>query len=203
MPTPHASLTGANLHEVKGAAGATAGHVYRANGSNSASFVDPLTLSNIQFGTSVSASRTADINPSVVDTPIIAGFDSSVANADCSIDSSGTITLTTGGVYFTTFNLNFGRTSGVGIAIIAARLLLNDVQFGFSQAMSMDNLTSSRPSQFNIIRAYNPGDVLKVQLMRDSAGINNGGLLTQPITPVDWTDVPSYWVRVAKVVGAV
>lgn len=198
----HSTLTGADLHEVKGAAAASANTVLKADGLGSAQFVLPSTLTNITFSSILSASRSVDVLPAVVDVPIAAPFDSNVSNTDISIDVSGTITINTTGVYHTTFNLNFGRTSAVGTAVVAARLLLNGTQFGFTQAMTMDDAVNSRPSQFNIIRAYTAGDVLQVQIMRDSSGINNGGLIATPITPGSWADGPSYWFRGAKIVGA-
>lgn len=198
----HSTLTGADLHEVKGAAAASAQTVLIADGLGSAQFGLPTTLTNLQFSSVITASRSVDILPAVLDVPIAAPFDANVSNVDMSINTAGTVTINTSGVYHTTFNLNFGRTSGAGTAVVAARLLLNSAQFGFTQAMTMDDQLNARPSQFNIIRAYTAGDVLQVQVMRDSSGINNGGLIAIPITPGTWTDGPSYWFRGAKLVGA-
>lgn len=203
MASLHSTLTGADLHEVKGAAGATANYVYAANGLGSASFVLPSTLQNLVLVNTISNSRSVDINPVVLDTPIDATFDGTVSNSDINMNASGVITFNTAGVYFTTFNLNFGRTAGAGTAVVAARLLLNGAQFGFTQVLRMDDAVNTRPAQFNIIRGYNAADQIKVEVMRDSSGINNGGLLSVPITPAGWGDVPSYWVRVSKWAGAI
>ena len=201
MPTLHSSLTGSDLHEVKGAAGATAGHVYRANGSGSAAFVAPTTLTNIQVSNTITNSNSSAINPSAVDVPVTAGFDASVSNSDVAINLSGLITISTAGLYFLTFNCNIGRSNSTGTAIVAARLLVNGSQFGFTQSSSLVTNTSSRPAQFNILRAFNAGDTLQVQVMRDSAGTNDGGLIPQPITVASWGDSPSYFVRISKILG--
>lgn len=202
MPTLHSALTGTDLHEVKGAAGATAGHVYRADGSGSASFVDPKTLANIGIASSLSNSNSSDINPSVLDTAITAGFSSTVANSDISMDSSGLITILTSGLYNFTFNCNIGRSNNTGTAILATRLLINGSQFGFTQSASLVTSTSSRPVQFNVLRAFSASDTIQVQLMRDSAGVNDGGFISQAITLGTWGDGPSYFVRASKIAGA-
>lgn len=198
----HSTLTGSDLHEVKGAATASANTILKADGLGSAQFVLPTTLTNLQLTNTITNSQTADIFPAVVDVPVAATFASNQANSDVDIASSGIITLLTAGVYHTTFNLNFGRTTGAGNAIVAARLLLNGVQFGFTQSMTLSDANFIAPAQFNIIRAYAANDTLQIQIMRDSAGINNGGLRATAITPGTWSDVPSYWVRIAKFVGA-
>lgn len=198
----HSSLTGADLHEVKGAAAASAGTVLSADGLGSAQFVLPSSLLSIQLGAPVTAFRSADVLPVVLDTPVTAPFDANVSDSDISINSAGTVTLTTEGVYFITFNCNFGRTAGPGTAVVAARLLLNGAQFGYTQAMSMSDATNARPAQFTIFRHFAAGDVLQVQVVRDSSGINNGGFIAIPVTPAGWGDTPSYWVRVAKILGA-
>ena len=112
MPTAHSTLTGSDLHEVKGASGATAGHVYRADGAGSASFVAPSTLSVVTISSSLSNSNTSSISPSATDTPVTAGFSSTEANSDVSMDSSGLITILTPGLYELTFNCNIGRSNG-------------------------------------------------------------------------------------------
>lgn len=197
----HSSLTGSDLHEVKGATSALSGTILKANGDGTTSFVDPLTLTNIELGTPATAYNSSNIMPSAVDTPIIAGFSTVSSSSDVTIDTSGTMTINTTGLYFLTFNHNFGRTTSVGTAIIASRLLINDVQFGYTQATSLADVQSSRPFQVSVIRPCVAGDVLKIQVIRDSAGANDGGFVAQNITLADWVDQPSYWVRASRVIG--
>lgn len=201
MPA-HSTLTGANLHEVKGAAGATAGHVYVADGSGSAAFVSPLTIENISISSSISNSKTTALNPSSTDTPLLCSFDSTTSNSDVDMDSSGVITILQDGLYFLTFNLNFGRSTTTSTAIVTARMLINDVAFGYSQGTTLGDNVSSRPGQFNVYRSFSAGDTVKIQIMRDSAGQNDGGLLPVAITSASWVDVPAFWARVNKIGGA-
>lgn len=201
MPTLHSTLTGADLHEVKGASSATAGQVYRADGIGSAGFVNPTSLTNIQYASTLTNFNSAAINPSVVDVAITAGFDATVFNADVNLNSSGLMTILSSGLFDFTFNANIGRANATGNAIVATRLLINGTQFGFTQASLLATNQSSRPVQFRVTRAFNTGDTVQVQVMRDSAGNNDGGFLPQAITLGTWGDGPSYFVRVSKILG--
>lgn len=199
----HKDLTGADLHEPKGAEAASSGTILRANGSGGTSWVNPLTMPNIQYASTISASRSVNILPVALDTEITAGFDSNVSNSDVSINSSGLITITTPGVYLCTFNMNFGRISAVGTAYLAARLLKNGSQFGFTQGATLADNVNSRPMQANLELTLAASDTLQVQVMRDSAGANEGGLIAIPITKVGWGGIPSFWARLRRVVGAI
>lgn len=203
MASRHSFLTGSDLHEVKGAAGATAGHVYSADGLGSASFVHPTTLENVEIVNTISNFNSANISPSGTDTPLVAGFSSTVSNTDVTMDSSGVITVNTTGVYRFTFNLNFGRSTNTSTAIVLARLLINDVQFGFTQGVTIDSNASTRPVQIDVITQASASDTYKVQIMRDSAGQNDGGLRVIAVTDTDWQDIHSYWVRVSRIQGAI
>lgn len=199
----HRDLPDSELHQVKGAAGAVAGTVLKANGDGTTSFVIPSSLESIKIASVLENKSSSSINPSALDTPIDATFDTTVSNTDTNIASTGIITLLKTGVYIVTLNLNFGRTSGAGTVTLAARLLLNGSPTGFVQGMSMSDTTSARPAQFNIYKKFNANDTLKVQIVRDSSGINNGGLIATATAASGWDDIPAYWVRVHKIDGAV
>lgn len=198
----HSELTGSDLHEPKGADGASANTILRADGAGGTSWVSPLQNTNIQYASVISASRSANIFPSATDTPITAGFDANVANSDISINTSGLITVLTPGLYSFTFNMNFGRVSSAGTVILAARLLKNGTQFGFTQGATLSDSNNSRPTQANLEMDLLASDTLQVEVLRDSAGNNEGGLLAIPVTLSGWGDIPSYWVRVRKIIGA-
>lgn len=202
MATEHRDIPDAERHEVKGAALATLNHILKSDGDGTTSFVDPLTLSNIQYSTSLSNSNTASINPSATDTPLLLSFTSTVSNTDVDMDDSGLITINTDGVYDVAFNMNFGRANNTGTAIILVRLLINDVQYGYTQAISLNTNQNSRPLHINLNLHLEEGDELKVQIMRDSAGANDGGLVATAVTAATWGDAPSWFVRIARILGA-
>lgn len=198
----HKDLTGADLHEPKGASTASANTILKADGLGATSFVSPLTLTNIQYSSVITAQNSSSISPTTLDVPITAGFDAGASNSDISINSSGVITILTSGLYTCTFNFGFGRTTASGVAILVARLLKNGAQFGFTQGTQLPSNLGVRPMQANLEMNLVATDTLQVQLMRDSAGVNEGGFVAQAVTDAGWSDVPSYWVRIRKVIGA-
>lgn len=70
MPTAHASLTGADLHEPKGVAAASAGAVYVATGSGSGAWTVP-TLATIDSGVPASAGASGTLGQIAYDTGYI------------------------------------------------------------------------------------------------------------------------------------
>ena len=194
----HKDLTGADLHEPKGVETAASGQIYVADGSGSGSWSD---IPTPNLSSTLENKCSTSINPSSLDTAIDAVFDTTVTNSDISIASTGLITFLASGVYIVTLNMNFGRTTGAGTAVVAARLLLNGVPTGFVQGMSLSDTTSARPAQFNIYRNFPSASTLKVQVIRDSSGINNGGLIATSTSSTGWDDIPSYWVRITKLSG--
>lgn len=196
----HKDLTGADLHEPKGVATANSGQVYVADGAGSGSWVN-LNNTPPSLSSTIENRSSSSINPSTLDVPIDATFDTTVSNTNVSISNTGVITFLTPGVYITTINMNFGRTSGAGTAVVAARLLVDGAPSGFVQGMSLSDSTSARPVQFTIFRNFAASSTLKVQVLRDSSGINNGGLIATPTVAAGWGDIPAYWVRIHKLDG--
>lgn len=203
MAIQHKDILDADRHEAKGASTALAGQVLKSNGGGITSFANPIDLENIQYTSIIANSRSVNINPSVVDTPILATFDSTVSNTDITMDATGVITINTSGLYTFAFNMNFGRTNNTGTSIVLARLLLNDVQFGFTQTHVQNATNNIRPIRIDLNLSLTAGNTLKIQIMRDSAGNNDGGLFAQAVTVGSWGDVPSFFARGAKIKGGV
>lgn len=196
----HVNITDPNIHEPKGASTAANGKVLKANGDGSTSWVSPKVLDNVVLNTLFNANN-SNILPSAVDTPIIAGFSSTVSNSFVTIDSSGTITCNSTGYYTIKFSYNFGRSTATGNAVLAARVLVNDVQVGYTRSAVLAANSNSRYIEDVVYLDLNAGDVVKVQIMRDSSGTNDGGLYAVAITPAAWTDVPSFSVAVTRMEG--
>lgn len=196
----HVSITDPYIHEPKGASTAANGKVMKANGDGSTSWVFPKVLDNVVFNTLFNSNQ-SNILPSAVDTPVIAGFSATVSNSFVTIDSSGTITCNSAGYYAIKFSYNFGRSTSTGNAVLAARVLVNDVQVGYTRSAVLATNNNSRYTEDVVYLDLNLGDVVKVQIMRDSSGTNDGGLYAIGITPAAWTDVPSFSVAVTKMEG--
>ena len=169
----------------------------KSDGAGATSFVNPTTLTNVNSTIITNSSATA-ILPSVVDVPVTATFDSTIADTNLSLNATGVITVLTDGFYEFTFNFNFGRANSTGIAYIVARLLVNGTPTGFVQGASLSTNVNSRPTQANLSLNLSATDTVYVQVMRDSTGTNDGGLYPIAVTNAGWGDVPSYWVRAIK-----
>lgn len=197
----HKDITDPFIHETKGIVAATNGQVHAKVGGVGA-FVTPSTLTNQRQVVVLTGSTATAQNPVAVDTPINVTFGGVQAGVDASIDASGLITINTAGFYRFKFNLSFGRTSGAGEAILLARLLVNGTATGFVQGCRLPDENTSSPTQFDIEFACTPGQTIRVELVRDSAGVNNGGLIPIVSVLASWADVPSAWVRVTKLIGS-
>lgn len=196
----HKDISDPNIHETKGVAAAVNGQVHARIGGLGA-WVDPSSLVTGRHTTVFTGSTLASQIPAGVDTPLGVTFGGAVVGTDISIDSAGVITVNTDGYYNFKFNLSFGRTTGVGSAIILGRLLVNGVATGFVQGARLPDEDTSNVTQFDIEFAVAAGTTIAVQIIQDSAGIANGGLIGLTSVLADWGDVPSAWVRVTKFVG--
>lgn len=203
----HVNIPDGQRHEPKGASTALVNQVAHANGTGGTiwKFIDYSVITNppIPFTpTSVlSAYSSASQNPSAVDTPLQVNFGSPQITTHASLAANGTLTFNTAGTYTVTLFLRFGRTSGAGNAILFSRFLINDVQGLNSNAISMPDSTTIVPFSTTLMFTVTAGVTFKLQIMRDSTGINNGGLL--PLTPVlsGWNVAPSATIVVSKLTG--
>lgn len=202
MAIQHRNIPDAERHEAKGAATATSGQVLKANGDTTTSFVNPNTLNNITLSSFLESSSTTTQNPSAVDTPLQINFGAGASNADVSIAAGGTVTILTAGVFFITLNMNFGRSNNTGVSTLVARLLVNDVPSGFVQASKIDTSTNFSPFNASIFRAFSVNDTVKLQIIRDSSGADDGGLFTFDPVLAGWANSPSAAIRIQKITGA-
>lgn len=199
----HKDLSGADLHEVKGADTATGGYVMVADGAGSTNFVDPLTIGAFYIEHLFEGGHTSDQDPSGTDSPMVVSFGNSISNPYVSLDSSGVLTANETGLYRFTFTLNLGRPSGgTGVSILVWRILVNDLQISSTRAAQIATPDTSIPYQETIVLDLDQSDTVKIQLMRDSAGANDGGLRAHDPTLAGWLDQPSAAVSVARYVGS-
>lgn len=199
----HRDIIDSERHEAKGASSALAGQVLKANGDGTTSFIDPTSLNNITIGSTIEGVSNSDQTPSTVDTPLQVVWGSGSANSDVDIASNGVVTFLEGGLYNVSIKMNFGRSTGAGTASLIARLLINGVTYGPTQSFRMSDATSTVPLYYSILHSFSLGDSLTVEFIRDSGGINNGGLVTVPVSLDGWEDSPSAAIKVQKVLGGV
>lgn len=164
-------------------------------------WVDPSSLVTTRHTTVFTGSTLTSQIPVGLDTPLGVTFGGAVVGTDASIDGAGVITINTTGYYNFKFNLSFGRTTAVGVAIILGRLLVNGAPTGFVQGAKLPDAITSSVTQFDIEFAVTAGTTIAVQIIQDSAGVANGGLIGAASVLPSWGDVPSAWCRITKFVG--
>lgn len=201
MAVQHVNIADADRHEAKGASTATAGQIIASLGGGVTGFVNPSTLQNISISSIIEGTSLTTQGPTAVDTPYQVTWGAATSNSDVDIAANGTVTILTSGLYFITFNLNLGRTTTTGIATLASRLLIDDTPTGFTQAVKIDTSANVTPLNASMFRSLGVNSTIKVQLIRDSAGNNDGGLITIDPVLAGWTNSPSAAIRVQKVAG--
>ena len=205
----HKDIPDAQLHQIKGAVSASSGQVPIATGSGTAvfGFLDWTQVANKPtssgYQAKLSAFSSVNQNPSAVDTPLQITFGSAQTTADVSISAAGVITFNTSGNYLIDIFLRFGRSTSTGNAIILNRILKNGAQILNSNGVILSAATQTIPFSAAIPLTMAAGDTMTMEVARDSAGTDDGGLFAVSPTIAGWNIVPSATVVVNKFVGGV
>ena len=205
----HKDIPDAQLHQIKGAVSASSGQVPIATGSGTAAFgfLDWSQVANKPtasgYESKLSSFSSVNQNPSAVDTPLQITFGSAQSTADVSISSAGVITFNTSGNYLIDIFLRFGRSTSAGNAILLNRILKNGAQILNSNGLILSAATQTIPFSAAIPLTMAAGDTMTMEVARDSAGTNDGGLFAVSPTIAGWNIVPSATVVVNKFVGGV
>jgi hypothetical protein len=179
--------------------GGTASQFLKADGSvDSSSY---LTASNIQFTQVLNGFSTVAQAPTALDTPLIVNFGAAQGSpsTDVQLQAGGKIIFNRPGAYFVNgFGSIERQGSSGGVAVLIFRVVLNGVQISATKGFHMD--TPNLPTEYEVTIPFqaNAGDVLEFQIMRDSSGVNFGGVY--PHTNLGgWSNVPSTQVQIWKV----
>lgn len=205
----HKDIPDAQLHQIKGAASASSGQVPIATGSGTAAFgfLDWSQVANKPtssgYQSKLSSFSSVNQSPSAVNTPLQITFGSAQSTADVSISSAGVITFNTSGNYLIDIFLRFGRSTSTGNAILLNRILKNGAQILNSNGLILSAATQTIPFSAAIPLTMAAGDTMTMEVARDSAGTNDGGLFVISPTIAGWNIVPSATVVVNKFVGGV
>lgn len=204
----HVVIADADRHEVKHVSTAVANQYLKcvAPGTSGFSFVsyneliDKPTVTGFQtvlVGQSTSATQA----PAAVNTPLQVEFGPLQTTADATLSSAGLLTFNTAGQYAINLFMRFGRTSGAGDAYLFNRLLVNGNQYLNSNAMRLSDQNLIIPFAATIILTASVGTTFAVQIMRDGAGVNNGGLSQVVPSVGGWANAPSATLAVSKFIG--
>lgn len=210
MTTEHRSIPDSGRHETKGASTALVNQVNTANGDGSTQFAY-VAYANITgkptypgFTQAITGFSTAASQlPSATNTALQVEFGGAQTTADVNISAAGLITFNTAGQYLITRNLRFGRSVLAGVAIMFIRHLINGAQSGPSNSIIMDNNADLTPVSSTIVITATAGMTLTTEIIRDSAGVNVGGLYSQTPVASGWSVAPNAAISVFKYRGAV
>lgn len=139
------------------------------------------------------ASSTATQAPTAVDTPLQVAFGAAQGSpADpVSITAAGLVTFNTAGNYAVRIKLQAGRTGASGTSILLSRILLAGAQYGSPAATKLVSADVTIPIESRVVINATAGQTFAVQIMRDSAGTNFGGIYPQAATVTAWGTAPS------------
>lgn len=200
----HVDIPDGERHEPKGAGGAAANQVLKSVGGGATQFgfltVDsmPGIVANGMELVLSGASTALSQNPVALDTPLQVEFGPLQSTPSATLAANGTLTFNEAGTYGLNLFFRYGRTAGAGNAILLTRVLKNDVQVLNTNAISMPDANSTAPFSAFLIFDFAANDTLKLQIARDSAGVNNGGLVRTLITTLPWNLASSATIAVYK-----
>lgn len=140
--------------------------------------------------------------PAAVDTPLQIRFDGPASNAYVTLSTLGVITFLQTGVYSVNIQGLFKRLgSSGGTAKVHFRGLLNGMPVGPTQCVDLDVVGVAIPYERSILLDIaTAGTTLTFEIVRDSAGVNAGGLYQELTTLPSWGDVPSAAILINKIV---
>lgn len=149
----------------------------------------------------LNATDTHDQTPSGLDTPlqVTFGIAQGTGTDPVMVDALGNITFNESGIYLFNGYANFERQgSSGGNAVIAFRALLNGVQAGITKMVELKDVGTSVPYDLTLPINATAGDVLTWEIMRDSSGVDQGGLYAHTLLG-GWGNVPSVSVNIYKI----
>lgn len=131
--------------------------------------------------------------PAAVDTPLQVSFGAAqgAPTDPVSISSAGLVTFNVAGNYAVRVKLQAGRTGASGVSILLSRILLAGAQYGSPAATKLVSADVTIPIESRVVINATAGQTFAVQIMRDSAGSNFGGIYPQAATVTAWGTAPS------------
>lgn len=138
--------------------------------------------------------------PSAVDTPLQVAFGAAqgAPSDPVMINAAGLVTFNQSGNYAVRVKLQCGRTGASGTSIILSRLVLGGTQLGSAACVKLTQTDATTPTDSRVVMSPTAGQTLQVQIMRDSAGSNFGGIYPQAATVTAWGTAPSALLVISR-----
>jgi len=156
---------------------------------------------NLAVTNVLNASGTDNQVPSGLDTLLQVQFGTAQGTiADpVMVDGLGNVTFNESGIYLINGYASFERQgSSSGSAVIAFRTLINGVQAGATKVVELRQTETIIPYDLTIPINATAGDVLTWEIMRDSSGVDQGGLYSHTLLG-GWSNVPSATLSIYKI----
>jgi len=165
--------------------------------------VSTFVKSQLSFGAALvlSASNTNNQIPTGLDTPLQVKFGpaQNTGSDPVSLDANGVITFNQAGLYLFTGYANFERQgSSGGVTVTLFRPLFNSVQSDVTKMVELNQTGVSVPYEISVPLTASVGDVLTYEILRDSSGVDQGGLYSH-VNSSSWSDVPAVSIKIFKV----
>lgn len=143
--------------------------------------------------------------PVALDTPINITFGAAQGTgADpVMISATGQITFNQAGQYTIQYLSHYGRTGSSGIAKLFTRTQVNGVTVGVSRTASLPTADTLNPFTLRAKVNVNVGDVMVLQLIRDSSGVNDGGFYQADPVTADFNNAPSAQIEISRLEGTI
>jgi len=153
-----------------------------------------LCASVFEFTPVLVATSTVTQLPSGLDNPLQVSFGAAQGTSGDAvmIDANGLITFNQTGLYLINGYGNIERQgSSGGVTVTLFRFLVNGVQSSTTKGVELDSTGVMFPYELTIpINITTAGTTMSFEIMRDSSGVNNGGLYTHTNLG-GWSNVPS------------
>lgn len=142
--------------------------------------------------------------PSAVDTALQLTFGAAQGSASdpVMINAAGLVTFNTAGNYAVRIKLQAGRTGASGTSILLSRIMVNGTQYGSPAATKLVSAETTIPIESRVVINPTAGQTFAVQIMRDSAGTNFGGVYPQAATVTAWGTAPSALLVISRLEAA-
>ena len=160
-----------------------------------------LALKQIALTNVLTAVDTTNQEPSGLDSPLQVTFGAAQGTATdpVMLDALGNITFNEGGLYLFNGYANFERQgSSGGVSVTLFRALINGVQSGPTKGVELSGTGIMFPYELTLPIQVNAGDVFTWEILRDSSGVDAGGLYIHTNSG-PWSNVPSSDVNIYKV----
>lgn len=156
------------------------------------------TINGVPYGTSqeqtiLTASDFTMQIPTGTDTPLQITFGGAQNSTDgeVSLAADGALTANINKNFLISIALQYGRNNAGMASWLFFRVLVDGVAAPDPAFAKLDNSNAAFPVQFRGRVALNAGEVFTVEMIRDSQGFDDGELITETPTLVDWDQSPS------------